>query len=153
MRKPDLPRSRDKRIWHFMFEATSIDDIGAALDLASKAGVPVVSTLGRHLNDQMVSFYMSTPSGFEVEYVWGSRLIDDATWQVQRHDRGTLWGHTVLLDAAPQPAPASAARCQASSDLSTGPTGGWRRGRLPRSRLRSARRECAQPAGLRFTKS
>ena len=26
------------------------------------------STLGRHSNDQMVSFYMSTPSGFEVEY-------------------------------------------------------------------------------------
>jgi hypothetical protein len=101
---PDLPRSRDKRMWHFMLEVNSIDDVGAALDLASKAGVPVVSTLGRHSNDQMMSFYMSTPSGFEVEYGWGGRLVDDATWQVQRHDRGTLWGHKVQLDAAPRPA-------------------------------------------------
>jgi len=69
----------------------------------------VVSTLGRHSNDQMVSFYMSTPSGFEVEYGWGGRLVDDAVWQVQRHDRGTLWGHKVQLEAA-QAAPAPAAR-------------------------------------------
>jgi 2,3-dihydroxybiphenyl 1,2-dioxygenase len=102
-RMPDLPRSRDKRMWHFMLEANSIDDVGSALDLASKAGVPVVSTLGRHSNDQMVSFYMSTPSGFEVEYGWGGRLVDDATWQVQRHDRGTLWGHKIQLETAPQP--------------------------------------------------
>src|SRR4029450_2049136 len=67
-RMPDLPRSRDKRMWHFMLEANSIDDVGSALDLASKAGVPVASTLGRHSNDQMVSFYMSTPSGFESWY-------------------------------------------------------------------------------------
>jgi hypothetical protein len=68
------------------------------------------STLGRHSNDQMVSFYMSTPSGFEVEYGWGGRLIDDATWQVQRHDRGTLWGHKLQLDAPPPPAPQPVAR-------------------------------------------
>jgi hypothetical protein len=68
-----------------------------------QGGVPVVSTLGRHSNDQMVSFYMSTPSGFEVEYGWGGRLVDDATWQVQRHDRGTLWGHKIQLEVAPHP--------------------------------------------------
>ena len=94
---------RDKRMWHFMLEANSIDDVGSALDLASKTGVPVVSTLGRHSNDQMVSFYMSTPSGVEVEYGWGGRLVDDATWQVQRHDRGTLWGHKIQLEPAPHP--------------------------------------------------
>jgi hypothetical protein len=78
-RMPDLPRSRDKRMWHFMVEANSIDDVGSALDLASKAGVPVVSTLGRHSNDQMVSFYMSTPSGFEVEYGWAG-----VSWTTRR---------------------------------------------------------------------
>lgn len=109
-RMPDLPRSRDKRMWHFMLEANSIDDVGSALDLASKAGVPVVSTLGRHSNDQMVSFYMSTPSGFEVEYGWGGRLVDDATWVVQRHDRGGLWGHKVQIEPAPRPATVTAGR-------------------------------------------
>jgi len=106
---PDLPRSRDKKMWHFMLETNTLDDVGTALDLANRAGVPVVSTLGRHSNDQMVSFYMSTPSGFEVEYGWGGRLVDDAVWQVQRHDRGTLWGHKVQLEPA-QTSPAPAAR-------------------------------------------
>jgi biphenyl-2,3-diol 1,2-dioxygenase len=106
---PDLPRSRDKKLWHFMLETNTLDDVGTALDLATRAGIPVVSSLGRHSNDQMVSFYMSTPSGFEVEYGWGGRLVDDAVWQVQRHDRGTIWGHKVLLEPA-QVTPAPAAR-------------------------------------------
>ena len=106
---PDLPRSRDKKMWHFMLETNTLDDVGTALDLATRAGVPVVSSLGRHSNDQMVSFYMSTPSGFEVEYGWGGRLVDDAIWQVQRHDRGTIWGHKVQLEPA-QVTPAPAAR-------------------------------------------
>lgn len=106
---PDLPRSRDKKMWHFMLETNMLDDVGTALDLATRAGVPVVSSLGRHSNDQMVSFYMSTPSGFEVEYGWGGRLVDDAIWQVQRHDRGTIWGHKVQLEPA-QVTPAPAAR-------------------------------------------
>jgi hypothetical protein len=57
------------------------------------------TTLGRHSNDQMVSFYVVT-SGFEVEYGGGGRLVDDATWQVQRHDRGGLWGHAVQIGPA-----------------------------------------------------
>ena len=105
----DLPRSRDKKMWHFMLETNTLDDVGTALDLATRAGIPVVSSLGRHSNDQMVSFYMSTPSGFEVEYGWGGRLVDDAVWQVQRHDRGTIWGHKVQLEPA-QTSPAPAAR-------------------------------------------
>jgi hypothetical protein len=35
-----------------------------------------------------------------VEYGWGGRLVDDATWIVQRHDRGTLWGHKPQIEAA-----------------------------------------------------
>jgi extradiol dioxygenase len=103
-RNPGSPRSRDKRMWHFMVETDSLDDVGTALDLAVKTGTPLATTLGRHTNDQMVSFYMVTPSGFEVEYGWGGRLVDDAVWQVQRHDRGTLWGHKVQVESA-VPAP------------------------------------------------
>jgi hypothetical protein len=64
-----------------------------------KSGATLATTLGRHTNDQMVSFYVITPSGFEVEYGWGGRLIDDSVWQVQRHDRGALWGHKVQVPA------------------------------------------------------
>lgn len=106
-RLPDLPRSRDKKMWHFMVETLALDDVGTALDLAVRSGTPLATTLGRHSNDHMVSFYVVTPSGFEVEYGWGGRLVDDATWQVHRHDRGSLWGHRVQVEAA-LPAPAAA---------------------------------------------
>jgi extradiol dioxygenase len=114
-RGPNLPRSRDKKMWHFMLETNSLDDVGTALDLASKTGTPLASTLGRHSNDHMVSFYAVTPSGFEVEYGWGGRLIDDAVWQVQRHDRGSLWGHKPL----PTPAVQSSAPARHSPPLAT----------------------------------
>jgi hypothetical protein len=41
----------------------------------------------------MFSFYMRGPSGFEVEYGWGAREVDDAVWQVARYDVPSLWGH------------------------------------------------------------
>jgi 2,3-dihydroxybiphenyl 1,2-dioxygenase len=105
-RSVDSPRSRDKKMWHFMVETNVLDDVGTALDLAVKTGAPLATGMGRHSNDQMVSFYVMTPSGFEIEYGWGGRLIDDATWQVQRHDRGSLWGHKVQLESgSPPPIP------------------------------------------------
>lgn len=99
-RAKSLPRSRDKKLWHFMLETNTLDDVGSGLDAAMKSGATLATTLGRHTNDQMVSFYVVTPSGFEVEYGWGARLIDDSVWQVQRHDRGALWGHKVQVPAA-----------------------------------------------------
>jgi 2,3-dihydroxybiphenyl 1,2-dioxygenase len=107
---PNAPRSRDKKMWHFMLETESLDDVGTAMDLASRGGAPLATTLGRHTNDQMVSFYVVTPSGFEIEYGWGGRIVDDRVWQVQRHDRGTMWGHSVQVQPTVMPADVKAAR-------------------------------------------
>ena len=41
----------------------------------------------------MLSFYAFTPSGFQFEYGCGGRLIDDALWEPQIHDRVSEWGH------------------------------------------------------------
>jgi hypothetical protein len=41
----------------------------------------------------MLSFYAMTPSGFQFEYGWGARLVDDATWTPEVHDRISEWGH------------------------------------------------------------
>ncbi len=70
-----------------------MDDVGSTLYLAQDEGVEIASTLGRHTNDHMLSFYMRTPSGFEVEYGWGARTVDDAVWHVQRHQAPSIWGH------------------------------------------------------------
>lgn len=85
-----------KRLNHFMLQTQSLDDVGATFYLCQDQGVPITRGLGRHTNDHMTSFYMVTPSGFEVEYGWGARVVDDATWQVQYHQSGSMWGHRPL---------------------------------------------------------
>ena len=70
-----------------------MDDVGSTYDLCQNQGTPIARTLGRHTNDHMVSFYMQSPSGFEIEYGWGARVVDDSTWQVQFHTAGSIWGH------------------------------------------------------------
>jgi len=95
-----------KRLLHFMLQVKSIDDVGSTLYLAQDRGIEISGSLGRHTNDHMVSFYMRSPSGFEIEYGYGARMIDDATWKVQRHDAGSVWGHRGL--GAPPQKPSAA---------------------------------------------
>lgn len=88
-------------IHHFMIELYSLDDVGQGFDIAQDLQVPLGTTIGRHTNDFMTSFYSRTPSGFMVEYGWGGRSIDPATWQAgEMVHGGSLWGHERLwLDA------------------------------------------------------
>lgn len=90
-----------KRLNHFMLQLGSINDVGATYDLCQDQGVPIVRGLGRHTNDHMLSFYLRTPSGFDVEYGWGARVVDDATWQVVRHEKGSIWGHRPVTAQEP----------------------------------------------------
>ncbi|MFW5470200.1 VOC family protein [Knoellia sp. CPCC 206435] len=78
---------------HLMLEVASLDDVGTGLDLAKQAGVPVLRGLGRHTNDLMTSFYMLTPSSFQIEYGHGGIVVDDLTWIAATNDRPSLWGH------------------------------------------------------------
>ena len=82
---------------HFMVELCSLDDVGQGYDLAQLDDGRVAYTLGRHTNDFVTSFYANSPSGFFVEYGWGGRVIDPATWQEhETHDGPSLWGHDRL---------------------------------------------------------
>lgn len=82
-----------KRLHHIMLETLSLDDVGRALDVVEDQGIEVTMTLGRHTNDRMVSFYMRTPSGFEIEYGYGGREVDDHDWRVVRYTAQSIWGH------------------------------------------------------------
>lgn len=82
-----------KRIHHFMLEVASMDDVGLGFDRALQGGIRIMQTLGRHPNDRMFSFYARTPSGFQFEYGWGARQVDDATWQPTTYDHISEWGH------------------------------------------------------------
>jgi 2,3-dihydroxybiphenyl 1,2-dioxygenase len=89
--------SGKRGLHHFMVELCNLDDVGQGYDLAQLEDGRVAYTLGRHTNDYMTSFYSHSPSDFFVEYGWGGRLIDPATWQPhETHDGPSLWGHERL---------------------------------------------------------
>jgi 2,3-dihydroxybiphenyl 1,2-dioxygenase len=83
---------------HIMLETLSIDDVGLAMDIARKGGY-LTRTLGRHTNDKAVSFYVETPSGWEIEYGWSGLQVDDEVWIVRQLVGPTsLWGHDTVGD-------------------------------------------------------
>jgi 2,3-dihydroxybiphenyl 1,2-dioxygenase len=79
---------------HLMVELYSFDDVGQGYDVALQEDKRIATTLGRHTNDFMTSFYAFTPSDFFVEYGWGGRWIDPKNWQACEMTGGpSLWGH------------------------------------------------------------
>jgi extradiol dioxygenase len=79
---------------HLMIQTAKLDDVGVAHDICLDRGLPFAMTLGRHTNDHMVSFYVRSPSGFEVEYGWGASTVDDEeSWTVTHMVRPSIWGH------------------------------------------------------------
>ena len=78
---------------HLMMEVRSLDDVGRCLDRVKKHNIPVVATLGRHINDEMVSFYMRTPGGFALEYGSGGKRVDWQEHVTFETTRGSDWGH------------------------------------------------------------
>lgn len=81
------------RYHHFMVEVETLDMVGLALDRLNAVSAPMVTTLGKHSNDLMVSFYVRTPSGLEVEFGCAGRKIDDAAWTSTTYDSPSIWGH------------------------------------------------------------
>jgi 2,3-dihydroxybiphenyl 1,2-dioxygenase len=92
-----------KKIVHLMFEVEDIDDVGRAMYRCLDAQVHLSMTLGRHSNDEMLSFYPLSPSGFDIEYGWGGLAVDDESWHVLTHQTTSAWGHR--FQRPPKPAP------------------------------------------------
>ena len=91
---------------HVLMELYSLDDVGQGYDLARTQGDRVKVSLGRHNNDYMTSFYLQTPSNFLIEYGWGGREVDVATWQPKEMDTmASFWGHDGLRQAIRGDAP------------------------------------------------
>ncbi|MGL4306961.1 MAG: iron-dependent extradiol dioxygenase HsaC [Mycobacteriaceae bacterium] len=88
-----LPMPTPSGIVHLMIEVESADDVGLGLDRALRKKVPLSATLGRHVNDLMLSFYMKTPGGFDVEFGCEGRTVEDDTWIARESTAVSLWGH------------------------------------------------------------
>ena len=87
-----LPLPTPKRLNHLMLEVRTVDSVLTAYYRAQKLGVPIVRHVGRHTNDQMLSFYARTPAGFDVECGCGGIPVG-SDWQVKEYDAISLWGH------------------------------------------------------------
>ncbi|HUH38596.1 MAG TPA: VOC family protein [Spongiibacteraceae bacterium] len=78
---------------HLMVEVLDVDEVGYCLDRVNERGVPVVSTLGRHTNDRMLSFYMATPGGFAMEFGTEGLQMDWTDYTPTVSALPSLWGH------------------------------------------------------------
>ncbi|HET7195743.1 MAG TPA: VOC family protein [Nocardioides sp.] len=88
-----LPMPNPARCVHIMLEVAKLDDVGRALERVRKHQVPLSATLGRHMNDQMVSFYVKSPGGFDIEYGTEGLTVDDEKWVARESTAVSYWGH------------------------------------------------------------
>ncbi|UDY25383.1 VOC family protein [Nocardioides sp. Kera G14] len=88
-----LPMPRPSKCVHVMLEVTELDDVGRALERVQKNGVPLAATLGRHMNDEMVSFYVKSPGGFDIEFGTDGLTVDDGRWVARESTAVSYWGH------------------------------------------------------------
>jgi len=87
------PMTSPAGIIHLMIEVGTLDDVGRAMDRCSRRGGTISGSLGRHANDHMVSFYVRTPGGFDIEFGTDGLLVDDSTWVSRQTTAVSLWGH------------------------------------------------------------
>ncbi|MCV7385627.1 iron-dependent extradiol dioxygenase HsaC [Mycolicibacter longobardus] len=88
-----LPMPTPTGIVHLMVEVEDADDVGLCLDRVARRKVPMAATLGRHVNDKMLSFYMKAPSGFQIEFGCEGLEVDDDDWVARESTAVSLWGH------------------------------------------------------------
>lgn len=81
---------------HFMLEVETLDMVGHAIDRAQLNGYELSASLGRHRNDRMVSVYIKSPGGFDVEYGFDGLIIDPDKWEESVWVGGDVWGHEGL---------------------------------------------------------
>jgi extradiol dioxygenase len=87
-------------VHHVMIENNDFDDVGFAWSMAQERGLHLPIDLGRHRGDEMLSFYVETPSGFFIEYGYGGKRVDEellrntvTELRFGPGDPGSYWGH------------------------------------------------------------
>jgi len=85
--------SGDPGVVHLMVEVDSLDAVGRALDRVNQLGFSISSTLGRHTNDKMVSFYVRAPGGWDIEYGTDGMLVDETYYTAEEISADSYWGH------------------------------------------------------------
>ena len=85
---------------HIMLEVDSMTEVGRAMDRRAAHGAKLMASLGQHVNDNMTSFYMLTPSNFALEYGYGGLVVDWDKHTVFEATTISQWGHDWSLGLA-----------------------------------------------------
>ncbi|WP_248475064.1 biphenyl-2,3-diol 1,2-dioxygenase [Tomitella fengzijianii] len=78
---------------HVMVEVDTLDAVGEAQDRVVKEGISLSSTIGRHTNDKMVSFYVRAPGGWDIEFGCQGMLVDEEHYTAEEITADSYWGH------------------------------------------------------------
>lgn len=89
---------RDPGLIHLMVEVDGLDSVGQALDRVTKEGFQLSSTLGRHTNDKMVSFYVRAPGDWDIEFGTDGIRVDDTFYTAEEITADSYWGHKWVDD-------------------------------------------------------
>ena len=87
------PHGEEPGLVHLMVEVDELDDVGGSLDRLTKRGFSVSSTLGRHTNDKMISFYVRAPGGWDIELGTDGLLVDETHYTAEEITADSYWGH------------------------------------------------------------
>lgn len=89
---------RDPGLIHLMVEVDSLDAVGQALDRVHRDGFQLSSTLGRHTNDKMVSFYVRAPGDWDIEFGTDGMRVDETYYTAEEITADSYWGHQWVSD-------------------------------------------------------
>jgi len=89
---------RDPRVVHIMVEVDTLDAVGQALDRINAEGIQLSSTLGRHTNDKMVSFYVRAPGEWDLEFGTDGMRVDETHYTTEEITADSYWGHQWVGD-------------------------------------------------------
>lgn len=82
------------QIHHLNLQAASLDDVTGAYLRCRQMGCAIANGIGQHPNDRELSFYVATPSGFEIELGWNPIVVqDEQAWATAKYQGISLWGH------------------------------------------------------------
>ena len=88
-----LPMPNASKCVHIMLEVDELDHVGRALERVRKHGAKLSATLGRHMNDEMISFYVRSPGGFDIEFGTDGLRVEDQKWVARESTAVSYWGH------------------------------------------------------------
>ncbi|MDH3015420.1 biphenyl-2,3-diol 1,2-dioxygenase [Gordonia alkanivorans] len=87
------PPTEEPGLVHLMTEVDTLDAVGQALDRVNQQKFSISSTLGRHTNDKMISFYVRAPGGWDLEFGTEGMLVDERHYTSEEITADAYWGH------------------------------------------------------------